>query len=122
MAEEKAKQYMLEAANLADELRIEQENSAQAESSRKETEAMVRDLQIKVDDAEMNAIKWGEKMIAKLLAREKEVETELEMERRRNGDANKGHRKAQRGVHEYTIKLEENSKNSERMQVIFNIL
>jgi len=116
MAEEKAKQYMLEAANLADELRIEQENSAQAESSRKETEGIVRELQIKVDDAEINAIKWGEKMIAKLIAREKEVETELEMERRRNGDANKGHRKAQRGVHEYTIKLEENSKNSERMQ------
>merc|ERR1719233_2300044 len=55
--EEKAKSYMMEAANLADELRSEQENSSKAEACRKETEAKIRELQIKVDDEEMNAIK-----------------------------------------------------------------
>ena len=115
--EEKAKQYMMEAANLADELRSEQQSSAKAENDKKDTEVLLRELQIKVDDAEMNAIKWGEKMVAKLVSRVKEVETELEIERRRHGDANKSFRKTQRGIHEYAIKMEENTKNSERMQV-----
>merc|ERR1712025_286039 len=116
LIEEKAKNYMMDAANLADELRSEQENSSKAESCRKDTEAQIRDLQIKVDDAEMNAIKWGEKMVTKLTDRMKDVETELEMERRRYGDANKSLRKTQRGIHEYSIRTEENAKNSERMQ------
>ena len=120
--EEKAKQYMMEAANLADELRSEQQNSAKSEVDKKDTEVLVRELQVKVDDAEINAIKWGEKIVTKLAARVKEVETELEMERRRHGDANKGLRKSQRGIYEYSIKMEENTKNSERMQVGLDIL
>ena len=120
MIEEKAKNYMMEAANLADELRSEQENSSKAEASRKETEAKIRELQIKVDDEEINAIKWGEKMIIKLTDRMKDVETELEMERRRYGDSNKCLRKTQRGIHEYSIRTEENSKNAERMQARMN--
>ena len=107
---------MMEAANLADELRSEQENSSKAEACRKETEAKIRELQVKVDDEEINAIKWGEKMIAKLTNRMKDVETELEMERRRYGDSNKSLRKTQRGIHEYSIRIEENGKNAERMQ------
>ena len=59
------------------------------------------------DDTEINAIKWGEKMVAKLAVRVKELETELEVERRRQGDANKSLRKTQRGIHEYCIKMEE---------------
>ena len=108
---------MMEAAQIADELRSEQEDSAKAEEDKKATETNLRDLQIKVDDAETNAIKWGEKIVAKLALRVKEVETELELERRRHGDANKSLRKTQRGIHEYSIKMEENIKNSERMQV-----
>ena len=108
---------MMEAAQLADELRSQQENSAKAEGDKKESEARVRELQVKVDDAEINAIKWGEKMVAKLAVRVKELETELEVERRRQGDANKSLRKTQRGIHEYCIKMEESTKNGERMQV-----
>merc|ERR1712106_955256 len=116
LIQERAKSYMMEAANLADELRSEQENSAKAEACKKDTEVMLRDLQIKVDDAEMNAIKWGEKMVTKLADRLKEIEIELEMERRRHGDANKSLRKTHRGIQEYSIKMEENTKNSDRMQ------
>ena len=108
---------MMEAAQLADELRSQQENSAKAEGDKKESEARVRELQVKVDDAEINAIKWGEKIVAKLAVRVKELETELEVERRRHGDANKSLRKTQRGIHEYSIKMEESTKNGERMQV-----
>ena len=117
LIEEREKNNMMEAAQIADELRSEQEDSAKAEEDKKATETNLRDLQIKVDDAETNAIKWGEKIVAKLALRVKEVETELELERRRHGDANKSLRKTQRGIHEYSIKMEENIKNSERMQV-----
>jgi len=116
LIEEREKNNMMEAAQIADELRSEQEDSAKAEEDKKATETNLRDLQIKVDDAETNAIKWGEKIVAKLALRVKEVETELELERRRHGDANKSLRKTQRGIHEYSIKMEENIKNSERMQ------
>merc|ERR1711972_881706 len=122
LIEEKAKGYMLDAANLAEELRTEQQNSAHAEAERKETESALRELHIKVDDAETNAIKWGERMLSKLRAKEKEVETELEMERRKQGDANKALRKTQRGIHEYTVKSEENHKNAERMQNLIDRL
>ena len=71
---------------------------------------------MQTDDAEQNAIKWGRKMVAKLESRVKELESELDSEQRRLGDATKNFRKADRGIKEYTFRQEEDRKNAERMQ------
>lgn len=107
---------MLDAAKIAEELRYEQENAQLLEAERKELEVRAHDIQVQLDEAEQNAIKWGRKMVAKLESRVKELENELDSEQRRLGDATKNYRKADRGIKEYTFRAEEDRKNSERMQ------
>jgi len=114
--EEKARRAMLDAAKLAEELRVEQENAQGLERDRKDLEIRAHDLQVSLDEAEANAIKWGRKMVAKLEARAKDIEAELDGEQRRLGDATKNLRKCERGVKELTFRQDEDRKNAERMQ------
>merc|ERR1712244_189185 len=92
-AEDRARRYMLDAAKLADELRLEQENAQLMERERRKQEARCREL-----------------------------EAELDSEQRRCGDAHKNFRKAERGIKEYAFKSEEVRKNAERMQVLLEKL
>merc|ERR1712002_790689 len=107
---------MMDAAQLAEELRSEQEHAQALEKERREQDAKAKDLQVQLDDAETNAIKWGRKMVAKMESRCRELEAELDSEQRRCGDAHKNFRKAERGIKEYTFRAEEDRKNAERMQ------
>ena len=75
--EDKARRAMLDAAKLADELRVEQENAQGLERDRKDLENRAHELQINLDEAEANAIKWGRKMVAKLESRAKDIEGKL---------------------------------------------
>ena len=115
-AEDRAKKFMMDAARLAEELRAEQDNAVVIEKERREMEARAKDLQVQLDDAETNAIKWGRKMVAKLESRGRELEAELDSEQRRCGDAAKNFRKAERMIREYTFKADEDKKNSEKLQ------
>ena len=115
-AEERAKKFMMDAARLAEELRTEQDTAQIIEKERREQEARAKDLQVQLDDAETNAIKWGRKMVAKLESRCRELEAELDSEQRRCGDAHKNFRKGERMIKEYTFKAEEDRKNSEKLQ------
>ena len=63
MADERAKKFMMDAASLAEELRSEQEQAQALERDRREQEAKTKDLQVQLDDAETNAIKWGGEMV-----------------------------------------------------------
>jgi myosin heavy chain 6/7 len=114
--EDKARRAMLDAAKLAEELRAEQENAQAFERDRKDMENRAHELQLNLDEAEANAIKWGRKMVAKLEARAKDIEAELDGEQRRLGDATKNFRKTERGVKEMTFRQDEDRKNAERMQ------
>ena len=86
------------------------------EKERRDQEARAKDLQVQLDDAETNAIKWGRKMVAKLESRCRELEAELDSEQRRCGDAHKNFRKSERMIKEYSFKADEDRKNAERMQ------
>merc|ERR1711970_883460 len=50
MAEERAKKAMIDAARLADELRIGQENAQHCEKQRKALDYQVKDMQTKLDE------------------------------------------------------------------------
>ncbi|XP_039292518.1 myosin heavy chain, muscle-like [Nilaparvata lugens] len=72
--------------------------------------------QVRLDEAENNALKGGKKAIAKLEQRVRELENELDGEQRRHADAQKNLRKSERRIKELSFQADEDRKNHERMQ------
>jgi len=66
-AEERADKLALDLNRAQDQLRLEQDNYNNAESLRKQLEVQLREITVRLDEAE--AIKDGKKPIAKLQAR-----------------------------------------------------
>merc|ERR1712197_177274 len=122
MSEDKAQHAMIDAARLADELRAEQEAAMMLERDKKLLEAQVKDAQNRVDEAEQNTLKGGKKALSKMETRIRELESELDAENRRLGDASKNLRKSERRVKELTYTQEEDRKNNERMQALIDQL
>ncbi|KAG7239804.1 hypothetical protein INR49_028392 [Caranx melampygus] len=115
-AEEKAKKAITDAAMMAEELKKEQDTSSHLERMKKNLEASVKDLQLRLDEAENMALKGGKKQLQKLEARVRELEGEVESEQRRATDAIKGIRKYERRVKELTYQTEEDKKTILRLQ------
>ncbi|XP_038606692.1 myosin-4-like isoform X7 [Tachyglossus aculeatus] len=115
-AEEKAKKAITDAAMMAEELKKEQDTSAHLERMKKNMEQTVKDLQLRLDEAEQLALKGGKKQIQKLEARVRELETEVENEQKHNVETVKGLRKHERRVKELTYQTEEDRKNVLRLQ------
>jgi transcription elongation GreA/GreB family factor len=74
-AEDDAKRAMSDAARLAEELHQEQEHSQHVERMRKGLEQTIKDMQVRLDEAEQAALKGGKKTIAKLETRIRELES-----------------------------------------------
>ncbi|XP_051888761.1 myosin-4-like, partial [Pristis pectinata] len=119
-AEEKAKKAITDAAMMAEELKKEQDTSAHLERMKKNLEQTVKDLQLRLDEAEQLAMKGGRKQLQKLEARVRELESELEAEQKRCAEANKGLHKFERKVKELTYQTEEDRKNNLRLQDLVN--
>ncbi|NXR34775.1 MYH6 protein, partial [Zosterops hypoxanthus] len=115
-AEEKAKKAITDAAMMAEELKKEQDTCAHLERMKKNMEQTIKDLQMRLDEAEQLALKGGKKQLQKLEGRVKDLENELENEQKRNADSVKGLRKAERRVKELTYQTEEDKKNLLRLQ------
>jgi len=122
MSDEKAQRAMVDAARLADELRNEQDHAMELERDKKLLECQVKDAANRVDDAEQNALKGGKKAIAKMETRIRELESEMDAENRRHGDAQKNLRKSERTIKELTYQQDEDRKNHERMQGLIDQL
>ncbi|XP_009473570.1 PREDICTED: myosin-7-like, partial [Nipponia nippon] len=88
------------AAMMAEELKKEQDTSAHLERMKKNMEQTIKDLQLRLDEAEQLALKGGKKQLQKLEARGRELENELEAEQKRNAESVKGLRKSERRVKE----------------------
>merc|ERR1739847_147738 len=122
LSEEKAKKAMVDAARLADELRMEQEAALACERDRKLFECQVKDVQQRLDEAEANALKGGKKAMNKMEGRVRELESEVDAEARRCGDAVKNLRKSERRIKEMTYASDEDRMNHERMQALIDQL
>merc|ERR1712076_27092 len=79
-AEDKAKKAITDAALMAEELKKEQDQSSHLERMKKNMETSVKDLQVRLDEAEQVALKGGRKQVQKLEARMRELENELDSE------------------------------------------
>ena len=115
-AEEKAKKAIGDAAMMAEELKKEQDQSSHLERMKKNMEATVKDLQMRLDESEQVAMKGGKKQIQKLDQRVRELENELDAEQRRTSDATKNQKKLERKLKEVVYSGEEDKKNLVRLQ------
>ena len=79
-------------------------------------------MQARVDDAQSQALKGGKKAMSKMDTRIRELESELDAENRRQGDAQKNMRKSERRIKELTYQQDEDRKNHERMQALIDQL
>merc|ERR1712170_220580 len=122
MADAKAKNAMIDATRLADELRQEQDIAVQLEKDRKLMECQAKYMQHQLDEAEANALKGGKKAMNKLETRIRELESEMDAENRRFADATKNLRKSERRIKELTFASDEDRKNQERMQGLIDQL
>merc|ERR1711902_38278 len=120
--DEKAKKSMVDAARLAEELRAEQDLAVSFEKDRKLLECQVKDVQQRLDEAEVNALKGGKKAMNKMESRIRELNSELDAENRRFADAHKNLRKSERHIKELTFASDEDRKNHERMQILIDQL
>merc|ERR1712173_371101 len=85
-AEDKAKKAITDSAMMAEELKKEQDLSSHLERMKKNMESSVKDLQVRLDEAEQVALKGGKKQVQKLEARLRELENELDSEQRRTSE------------------------------------
>jgi len=115
-AEEKAKKAISDAAMMAEELKKEQDQSAHLERMKKNMEATIKDLQLRLDESEQVAMKGGKKQIQKLDQRVRELENELDSEQKRTADALKNQKKLERKLKEVVYSAEEDKKNLVRLQ------
>merc|ERR1711992_242855 len=122
MAEERAKKSMIDAARLADELRMEQENAQMCEKNRKILDNQVKEMQVKLDEAEQIAMKGGKKVTSRLEQKIKDLESQLDNEQRRLVDAQKSQRRTDRRIKELSFSQDEDAKNHERMQELVDKL
>merc|ERR1712124_246746 len=122
LCEEKAAKSMVDAARLADELRVEQDTAQELEKGRKLLEAQSKDMQARLDESETNALKGGKKAMNKLETRIRELESEMDAEGRRFADTQKNLRKSERRIQELTFAADEDRKNHERMQQLVDAL
>lgn len=61
--------FSVQAARVAEELRVEQEHSMHMERVKKGLEAQLKDMTVRLDEAEQLAMKGGKKFIQKLEGR-----------------------------------------------------
>merc|ERR1712080_679087 len=80
------------------------------------------DVQQRLDEAEVNALKGGKKAMNKMESRIRELNSEMDAENRRFADSQKNLRKAERHIKELTFATDEDRKNHERMQALIDSL
>ncbi|TKS91616.1 Myosin-16 [Collichthys lucidus] len=115
-ADERAKKAVTDATRLCEELRQEQDRSSHLERIKKNQEQNLRDLTLKLEEAEQQALKAGKRTIQKLEVRIREVENELEQEQKRHMETVKNLRKGERRLKELIFQTEEDHKTNQRMQ------
>jgi len=121
-ADELAKKASADAARLAEELRQEQEHSQHVDRLRKGLELQIKEMQVRLDEAEAAALKGGKRIIAKLEERIRALEQELDGEQRRHQDTDKNYRKVERRCKELDFQVEEDKKNAERLTELIDKL
>lgn len=106
----------IELKSTKDILIEEQERIVKLETIKKSLEVEVRNLQVRIEEVEANALAGGKRVIAKLESRIRDVEIEVEEERRRHAETDKMLRKKDHRVKELLLQTEEDHKQIQLLQ------
>ena len=115
-AEAKLKKTTEDAGRLAEELREEQEYSADLEKSKAYLESQIKDLHSRLVDTETQTASSGKRMVAKLEKRISDLECELEGEQKRHHEAARELRKNERQLKDLACQADEDKKRREQLQ------
>ena len=106
----------IEVKSTRDLLIEEQERVVKLDTIKKSLENEVRTLHIRIEEVEANALAGGKRVIAKLESRIRDVEIEVEEEKRRHAETEKFLRKKEHRVKELCIQSEEDHKTITLLQ------
>ncbi len=115
-AEDKAKKAMMDVSHLVEELRREKEHANQVDKMRRGQDVHLKELQFRLDEAEVDAVKGGKRVVQKLEQKIAELEGDLDGEQRRHQETQKTIRKLERKIKDLVISSEDDAKSKERMQ------
>ncbi|KAK4877348.1 hypothetical protein RN001_009854 [Aquatica leii] len=111
ISDERYQRVQVELKHTVEMLHEEQERIVKVETIKKSLEIEVKNLSVRLEEVEANAIVGGKRIIGKLEARIRDIELELEEEKRRHAETIKILRKKERTVKEVMIQCEEDQKN-----------
>lgn len=111
VADERYQRVQTELKHTVEHLHEEQERIVKIEAVKKSLEIEVKNISVRLEEVEANAIVGGKRIISKLEARIKDMELELDEEKRRHAETIKILRKKERQLKEVMIQCEEDQKN-----------
>lgn len=116
ISDERFQRVQTELKHTVEILHEEQERIVKIEAIKKSLEIEVKNLSVRLEEVEANAIVGGKRIISKLEARLRDLELELDEEKRRHAETIKILRKKERQVKEVMIQCEEDQKNISLLQ------
>ncbi|KAF7265982.1 hypothetical protein GWI33_020717 [Rhynchophorus ferrugineus] len=116
ISDERYQRIQAELKHTVEILHEEQERVVKIEAIKKSLEIEVKNLSVRLEEVEANAIVGGKRIISKLEARIRDFESELDEEKRRHAETIKILRKKERTVKEVMIQCEEDQKNIALLQ------
>ncbi|XP_019546069.2 paramyosin, short form isoform X2 [Aedes albopictus] len=116
VSDERYQKVQVELKHTVELLHEEQERIVKIEAIKKSLEVEVKQLSVRLEEVEVNAVAGSRRIIGKLEARLRDIEVDLEEERRKHAETIKILRKKERSVKEVYIQIEEDQKNLQILQ------
>lgn len=116
VSDERYQKVQVELKHTVELLHEEQERIVKIETIKKSLEVEVKQLSVRLEEVEINAVAGSRRIIGKLEARLRDIECELESERRKHSETINILRKKERSVKEVYIQIEEDQKNLQILQ------
>lgn len=111
LSDERYQKIQVELKHTVEILHEEQERIVKIEAIKKSLEVEVKNLSVRLEEVEANAVVGAKRAISKLEARVRDLELELDSEKRNHAETIKILRKKERTVKEIIIQCEEDQKN-----------
>ena len=109
---------MQEVSKVEEELMKEQEKYQMEISQRKAAESKLKEVKVRAENAELALAQGGRKLVERLESNVRDLEEELEAEKRHSRDAIKMSRQLERNCKDMEYQCQEEKRNYERLEVI----
>ncbi|KAL9903858.1 paramyosin, short form isoform X2 [Glossina fuscipes] len=116
ISDERYQKVSVELKHTIEQIHEEQERIVKLETIKKSLEVEVKNLSVRLEEVELNAVAGSKRIISKLEARVRDLELELEEEKRRHAETIKILRKKERTVKEVMVQCEEDQRNIALLQ------